>query len=1156
MQYNKTEWKDRKTIVNAERLNNMEEGIHNAHLEVHVVDEEIKTIQANEEEFNRQLNEIKNEKGYITTKILKDGTDFNTLVNNGKYRIFKGANAPKTGDFAFVVDVTVETQSHISQLAGLIKGEQRALYHRACIDGVWSNWARIVTNSELETIQQEIDTIKSDATTLEGRVSSSETEISNIKENILVVEEEIESIQGIIGSDDGSTSGSLLDRVSKTEQDITSLGQKVGVNETDISNLKLQDAETNTRVQTLEGKVSVNETDISALKQKDAELSTKVGALEERANTNDTEVAKLKTEDEAIKSRVSSLEEKVTVGTNELQELLQGNIDSTKEELQTNINTVDEKANQNKTDIASMNTDLQAHKSDTTAHADIRTQIGDVRNLLTISKEVVGAINEIYERGGSSRTIAYVNGSERLTRIFAETTTNVFEVRGVNLNKAEIYLMGIRIFNQEDYTVSEHILTLDSTLLPGEYIDILSMDEVIVDLGNNTIVETHHRFTAEQPTSTFPIEGGLKYGYLDVYQMGVKLYEDFDYTIDKSTNIVTLVQPLEIGEYVDYTIRSNSGMNVTDIHESIKMIPTLKTKVDEMDVTLNSSISGVEASTNYNTIKVIKNDGTVEYVELKILGGGEGSSVKLFESGRVHESYTATTDGETTFTIPVEVTTNSYVEMFFKNLYLINNVDYTLTIDEASGTSSIELKFPLKQGETVYYTVVHTSYDYNDLDNIPDLSQKIDKTQIKNTLDETVEGNVLDATQGKVLDGKINILSDKITWKPNNWKKETALPSEYEVETTSVFYSSSSNGTWNGISNCIVKTIKYNNISIRQEIIRFDSPICYRSGIDGADSWGEWQTIATTDQINSLSEQSEINLPMSQADETIAIKIKNSITQGQLSGRYRYTSGHSSDAPISKHGIISYKKTNQSKTTDIIFFADNGEVYTATLDGVTGGYISNWSGLATSNYVNTQHAKNMNYKNTVDDTKMYLSKETGIYLTPASGVTDLPEGWMQGRHTLVSFNPTNDLYAFQLIATYPGSAGLGGNRKFAIRHAITEGSKWLELATIEKTDILPSSFLNGWTAWDNGYGDKLVVDKIGSQVQLNGLLKCGVKTQDTIILRLPQGLRPMYNIIKNVACYPYGTATVEIQSVGNIVIGNISESTLAISMGDISYSVQ
>lgn len=113
--------------------------------------------------------------------------------------------------------------------------------------------------------------------------------------------------------------------------------------------------------------------------------------------------------------------------------------------------------------------------------------------------------------------------------------------------------------------------------------------------------------------------------------------------------------------------------------------------------------------------------------------------------------------------------------------------------------------------------------------------------------------------------------------------------------------------------------------------------------------------------------------------------------------------------------------------------------------------------------------------------------------------------------------------------------------------------EWQQIATTAKTDISSSSLLNGWTMWGNGYGDNLVGCKTGKQVQLNGLLRCGVKTQNTLIVTLPQELRPTCSIIKNVSCYPYGTATIEIQSVGNVLVGNIGEGTLAISMGDVSY---
>lgn len=90
--------------------------------------------------------------------------------------------------------------------------------------------------------------------------------------------------------------------------------------------------------------------------------------------------------------------------------------------------------------------------------------------------------------------------------------------------------------------------------------------------------------------------------------------------------------------------------------------------------------------------------------------------------------------------------------------------------------------------------------------------------------------------------------------------------------------------------------------------------------------------------------------------------------------------------------------------------------------------------------------KTMRYRGE-SSTMLYENVHTGIYLTRNTGVVDLPAGWPQGRYVLISVNPENDLYGYQLLTTYPGSSGKGTNRKIAIRHAITEGSAWVELAT-------------------------------------------------------------------------------------------------------------
>ena len=587
MAYEKTLWVDKKTTVNAERLNKMEEGIYNSHEDITEIDKKIQKINKNEQATVKLINQISNERGYVNTNILNDGTDFNTVTTNGKFRIYQGLNAPLSGSHMFVIDVTVSGQN-ISQVAGLVNGE-RTLYHRNCVEGTWSAWARLVTNSEIESVNQNINQIISDATDLEERVSNNETEISNIKNNIVSVEQDITDIQNSIGIGEGSSGESLSDKITANKNEINSLKTRVETNENSISSLKQEEA--------------------------------------------------------GIKLRLDTLESKVTTSTDDLKQELQNNIDSVQTEFQNNIDRVEQETKQSFSDIdleieelkqkdSSIETDLQAHKTDLQAHEDIRIQIGDVNTLLTQTKEVVGAINELFMSNGSTREEkrAIVKGSEKVIRLVADKTTNIFDVNiPLDVNIIQIFLMGIRLFNEKDYSIEGSVITLKTTLLQGEYIDILSLEEIVIDLKNNTIAKVEKRYTAEKETSTFKIEGNLKYGELVLYQEGVHLCENFDYTVDKETNIVTLVQPLAIGEYVDYIIRGDTGTDITDIKDSIQevlsmkdkvsLIPTVKTKVDEIEgktTQLETSVNDIDTTLQAFEQEVETNKSGVEEVKQQI----------------------------------------------------------------------------------------------------------------------------------------------------------------------------------------------------------------------------------------------------------------------------------------------------------------------------------------------------------------------------------------------------------------------------------------------------------------------------------------------------------------------------------------------------------
>lgn len=165
------------------------------------------------------------------------------------------------------------------------------------------------------------------------------------------------------------------------------------------------------------------------------------------------------------------------------------------------------------------------------------------------------------------------------------------------------------------------------------------------------------------------------------------------------------------------------------------------------------------------------------------------TKAQVFKSGQKQGEFVA---GEETgtFTIP-DFNNEKQATLIFDGLVLLENNEYTIT---NQGVVTL-LNWTLKIGEKITYLIETTSYDYNELSNKPVIptvdvdkayvdnkigdttalqttnkanlvsainelkKDKIDKSQIKNNLTETNAGNVLDATQGKVLNDKISDLT-------------------------------------------------------------------------------------------------------------------------------------------------------------------------------------------------------------------------------------------------------------------------------------------------------------------------------------------------------------------------------------------------------------
>lgn len=119
---------------------------------------------------------------------------------------------------------------------------------------------------------------------------------------------------------------------------------------------------------------------------------------------------------------------------------------------------------------------------------------------------------------------------------------------------------------------------------------------------------------------------------------------------------------------------------------------------------------------------------------------------------------------------------------------------------------------------------------------------------------EAITGHKNDEQAHQNLSEQINVLKGKVEWKARNWKSENALPSEFQAETQTMFYSNDS--TWNGKRYVIIRVSKYTDTTVFQEVLDCNtgSVIMYRCS-STSEKWTTWETIATTTKTDILSSE-------------------------------------------------------------------------------------------------------------------------------------------------------------------------------------------------------------------------------------------------------------------------------------------------------------
>lgn len=89
-----------------------------------------------------------------------------------------------------------------------------------------------------------------------------------------------------------------------------------------------------------------------------------------------------------------------------------------------------------------------------------------------------------------------------------------------------------------------------------------------------------------------------------------------------------------------------------------------------------------------------------------------GGAINAFLSGYNNFSFTATSAGQKTFTIPITYLSTDVVELYRANLTLVRGTDFSV-----STAGVVTLVDGLDNGEVVHGTLQHTSFDANDLHN-------------------------------------------------------------------------------------------------------------------------------------------------------------------------------------------------------------------------------------------------------------------------------------------------------------------------------------------------------------------------------------------------------------------------------------------------------
>jgi hypothetical protein len=223
-------------------------------------------------------------------------------------------------------------------------------------------------------------------------------------------------------------------------------------------------------------------------------------------------------------------------------------------------------------------------------------------------------------------------------------TSSFFAINTINPQSLIINLGGVVQDPSDDYSVSGSNIIFSTAPTSGLSFSGVSLGPAIpVDYSNNGNVYTRTTFTATAGQTTFTVTNRYTVGYLDVYQNGVRLSADIDYTATNGTTFV-LTTPANLNDEIEsigYDIRTiviTSGqfnnLNISGVSTfvgfathigtifgnnlSLTGVATASSAIVGSAVTINSSginVTGVTTITNASGTVTIGIGATALLVE-------------------------------------------------------------------------------------------------------------------------------------------------------------------------------------------------------------------------------------------------------------------------------------------------------------------------------------------------------------------------------------------------------------------------------------------------------------------------------------------------------------------------------------------------------------